>query len=142
VKKNWPVEQWLRVGQEFSQQFPQFRLALVTGEAELERGITQALINGWPGPAPLHWDQLPLPNLAARLTGCAGFIGHDSGISHLAAACGVPCLLFFGLTDPETWAPRNPDVRVRLAPSGDLAQLSFAVAWAAIAEFVRDLAHP
>ncbi len=140
VKKNWPVEQWLRVNREFSRQFPQFRLALITGEAEAERGITRALAEGWSGPKPLHWDQLPLPELAAKLAGCAGFIGHDSGISHLAAACGVPCLLFFGPTDPETWAPRNAAVQVRLVPSGDLAQLSFEVAWAAIAEFVQNLA--
>ncbi|MBK8094458.1 MAG: hypothetical protein IPK32_21480 [Verrucomicrobiaceae bacterium] len=38
--------------------------------------------------------------LASRLSTSAAFFGHDSGISHLAAACGVPSLLLFGPTDP------------------------------------------
>jgi heptosyltransferase III len=40
------------------------------------------------------------------------FIGHDSGISHLAAAVETPCLLLFGPTDPAIWAPANLQVRV------------------------------
>ena len=59
---------------------------------------------------------LPLPELACVLQNCALFIGHDSGISHLAAAVGAPCLLLFGPTDPAIWAPQNPQVRVLRSP--------------------------
>jgi len=139
LKKNWPVDQWRWVGKQLRQEFPEFYYALITGEAEAERGITSAVMTVWQGPEFLHWDQLPLPELAARLGGSAGFIGHDSGISHLAAACDVPCLLFFGPTDPNVWAPRNPGVRVLTAPGGDLAQLGFETGWTAIREFVEGL---
>ena len=41
---------------------------------------------------------LPLPVLAALLEH-AIFVGHDSGISHLAAAAGAKCILLFGPTE-------------------------------------------
>ncbi|GJL58694.1 MAG: hypothetical protein NPIRA03_15510 [Nitrospirales bacterium] len=40
------------------------------------------------------------------------FIGHDSGLSHLAASLGVPSVLLFGPTDPGKWAPRGIHVAV------------------------------
>jgi ADP-heptose:LPS heptosyltransferase len=55
---------------------------------------------------------LPLPELAAQLSSSQLFLGHDSGVSHLAAALGVPCVLLFGPTDPAMWAPPVPHVRV------------------------------
>ena len=48
---------------------------------------------------------LPLPELAAILARARLFLGHDSGISHIAAAAGAPSLLLFGPTDPDIWAP-------------------------------------
>ncbi len=50
---------------------------------------------------------------AAELVRSAGiFIGNDAGMTHLAAACGVPAIALFGPTDPRVWRPRGPDVRV------------------------------
>ena len=40
------------------------------------------------------------------------FIGHDSGLSHLAASLGIPSVLLFGPTDPAKWAPRRTHVAV------------------------------
>lgn len=139
LKKNWPVECWVAAGKALAKALPQMRLALVTGEAEHERGITAKMVEGWRGLDFLHWDHLPLVELAARLHWCAGFVGHDSGISHLAAACGVPCLLFFGPTDPATWAPRNPRVQVFKEPTGDLGELRFESAWERMQELVAGL---
>ena len=34
-----------------------------------------------------------------------GYIGNDSGASHLAAFLGVPTVAIFGPTDPKRWAP-------------------------------------
>jgi heptosyltransferase-2 len=55
------------------------------------------------------------------------FIGHDSGISHLAAAEGAHCILLFGPTDAAIWAPINQNVRVIRAPDGDLQKLDVDV---------------
>jgi len=133
LKKNWPVERWISTGHEIARSHPGFQLALVTGEAELERGITAAVVEGWRDLDYLHWDQLALTDLAVRLAASAAFLGHDSGIGHLAAAVGLPCLLLFGPTDPAVWAPRNPGVKVLLEESGDLAFLTETEMWAHLA---------
>ncbi|HRH97359.1 MAG TPA: glycosyltransferase family 9 protein, partial [Prosthecobacter sp.] len=112
-KKNWPLEHWLRLASALGDR----EIVFITGEAEQERGIK---IENY-----ANWHALPLTELAARLTTCSAFLGHDSGISHLAAACGVPSLLLFGPTDPAVWAPPQPWVRVLREDSGDLAALEF-----------------
>lgn len=110
-KKNWPLERWLALADDFRDH----EVIFITGEAEQERGM---LIENHPS-----WHSLPLPELASRLSTCAAFLGHDSGISHLAAACGVPSLLLFGPTDPAVWAPPQPWVTILRSENGDLASL-------------------
>ena len=73
---------------------------------------------------PVHWTAGPeetLPEarrfddlgaLARWLARARVFIGNDSGIAHLAAACGVPVVAMFGPSDPRVWAPRGDRVRV------------------------------
>ena len=63
-------------------------------------------------------ENLPLPVLGALLARCGHFLGHDSGISHLAAAVGTSCTLLFGPTDPDIWAPPYPDMEILRAPGG------------------------
>ncbi len=53
---------------------------------------------------------LPLVELAAVLSLCSAYIGCDSGVSHLAAACGTPSLVIFGPTDPCVWGPKAANV--------------------------------
>jgi heptosyltransferase III len=72
-----------------------------------------------------------VPLLAAILSDTV-FLGHDSGISHLAAAAGARCILLFGPTDPAVWAPTNENVRILLAPAGDLSRLDVDLVWAAL----------
>lgn len=122
--KNWPVENWAAAGRDLLKNFPGLQLALVTGDAERERGITGTILAGWQGLDFEHWDGLPLTQLAQRLAAASAFLGHDSGVSHLAAACGTPCLLLFGPTDPAVWAPCNPGTEVLQAPEGDFSRLS------------------
>ncbi len=50
--------------------------------------------------------------LAAILAQAQGYIGHDSGVTHLAALLGVPTVAMFGPTDEHRWAPRGAQVTV------------------------------
>jgi heptosyltransferase-3 len=68
---------------------------------------------------------LPLAKLARRLAGCRAFIGHDSGISHLAAAVGLPCLVLWGDTAQDIWRPPSEKVMLLRHPGG-LARLPVA----------------
>lgn len=121
--KNWPAESWQAMLTKARENGLVSQVVIVTGEAEEARGQMSA----WQGKAEEHWHALPLPELAGRLQeaarGGALFLGHDSGISHLAAACGLRCLVLFGPTDPEVWAPQNPGARVLQAPGGQWQKL-------------------
>jgi len=95
-------------------------LVVVSGEAD--EAQTNELEREWKNRGVRFARNLSLPRLAAVLEN-AIFIGHDSGISHLAAAVGANCILLFGPTDPNVWAPMNENVRVLRPPSGKLEDL-------------------
>jgi hypothetical protein len=54
----------------------------------------------------------PLADVVAVLSNAAGYLGNDSGITHLAAALGVRTVAVFGPTDPVLYAPLGPAVTV------------------------------
>lgn len=53
-----------------------------------------------------------LRELAAWIAGARLYIGNDSGITHLAAAVGMPTIAIFGPSSPDMWAPRGTNVSV------------------------------
>jgi heptosyltransferase-2 len=117
-RKNWSTERWCRLIEHLLSK--RLRVVIVGGEAD-GKPLTD-LESRLAGRVQIVRD-LPLPQLGALLGRSKLFIGHDSGISHLAAAAGAPCLLLFGPTDPAVWAPVNAGVHVIEAPNGDLQQL-------------------
>ena len=52
-------------------------------------------------------EPLPLPDLIALLTQACGYLGNDSGITHLASACGVKTFAVFNTTDSKIWGPQE-----------------------------------
>jgi len=50
--------------------------------------------------------------VAGLLRRAALYVGNDSGITHMAAAVGVPVVALFGPTDPARWAPQGGRVEV------------------------------
>jgi heptosyltransferase III len=54
----------------------------------------------------------PLRSVAREIQQCRGYLGNDSGITHLAALCGVPTIVLFGPTSPATWRPYASSVQV------------------------------
>jgi heptosyltransferase-2 len=122
AKKNWPIDRWIEVANRLVASEPHPELLLIVGEADEEQG--NAFRSGIDPRASLRIARdLSLPHLAAVLANCALFLGHDSGISHLAAAAGTPCVVLFGPTDPAIWGPTHPHVTIIEAPHGDLAQI-------------------
>lgn len=104
AKKNWPLTRWIELCR-WLRDTHHAELLIITGEADTPAATALA-------PFGESAHQLPLAQLVARILECRLFVGHDSGISHLAAACTVPSLLLFGPTDPGIWAPPAPHVRV------------------------------
>jgi ADP-heptose:LPS heptosyltransferase len=102
-KKAWPPHRFAAIGQTLVAQGK--KIVLIQGPAdEAVVAEVHALLAGTPH---LLVHDCPLTELAAFLNHVSLFIGNDSGISHLAAALGVPTLAIFGPTDPAVWAPRG-----------------------------------
>ncbi len=123
ARKNWPVERWQAVAAHLTERDPAVQVLLVGGEAD---GPQMDALSAALGARVRIVRDMALPHLGAVLGRAQVFLGHDSGISHLAAAAGAPCLLLFGPTEPALWAPANPGVQVLEAPGKDLESLAVA----------------
>ncbi len=142
-QKNWPLEYWIELfstrndlpkpKRDPGQIGRQLSFVVVSGEAD--KAQTAQLEHAWRDCNVQFAKNLPLPHLAAILED-AVFVGHDSGISHLAAAAGAKCILLFGPTNPEVWAPRNENVQVLRAQSGNLRDLEIESVEAVVAAAV------
>jgi ADP-heptose:LPS heptosyltransferase len=53
-----------------------------------------------------------LADLVDWLESAGGYIGNDSGVSHLAAFLGIPSVVIFGPADPVRWKPLGPRVQI------------------------------
>jgi ADP-heptose:LPS heptosyltransferase len=103
-KKNWPEEHWQELLQRIVAD-TRLRMLLVGGEAE--EGRLQRLSSIVPVERLKVALHQPLPELVGRLASCGAFIGHDSGITHLAAAVGLRGVALWGETNPNIWRPRG-----------------------------------
>jgi len=134
--KNWPVENWIRLFSPGSRFAELECLVVISGEAD--EAQTDRLEREWKNRNVRFAKNLPLPSLAAVLAQST-FIGHDSGISHLAAAAGANCIILFGPTNPDVWAPRNDNVQILRAPNGMLSNLSIEKVETALAAALYQL---
>lgn len=83
--KEWPLSHWFDLGTRLKQQG--FDVALPHGsEAERLRG--EAIADMLPGA--VVWPRLSLDQLTTEMAQCAGVIGVDSGLSHIAVALDLP----------------------------------------------------
>ncbi len=114
-RKNWPEANCADLLQSLLDS-TEFGLLLIGGEAEGER--LQRLAAALPSARVQVAQSRPLAELARRLQGCVAFIGHDSGISHLAAAVGLPGLVLWGDTAEDIWKPASEKFVVLRHPAG------------------------
>ena len=100
--KNWPAQSFADVARLLGRP-----VRMIVGEADTTAAnAVQAAI----GRALPRLEQASLTDLAAHLAGCSGYIGNDSGVSHLAGLCGARSVVLFGPTDPAIWSPLGPRV--------------------------------
>jgi len=112
-KKSWPLDRFLDL-LNYLQKNVGSKILAVIGPAEggeIERAFEKMKWEMGPD-APLLAKGFSLPELASLIEGCRVFIGNDSGITHMAAALGIPTLALFGPTDPKVWAPRGENVTI------------------------------
>ncbi|AYQ26692.1 MULTISPECIES: lipopolysaccharide heptosyltransferase I [unclassified Polaromonas] len=122
ANKEWPLSHWVTLGQRLNAAGCQVALAhgnakeLATSEA-----IAEALNSAAPSMA-VVWPLLPLDALTQELAQCAGVIGVDSGVSHIAVALDLPHVQIYNFdtawrTGPEGSGAGGRQVSVFAQPA-------------------------
>jgi heptosyltransferase I len=115
--KQWPLESWVALGRKLNHQG--FGVALAHGSAA-ERAISEAIAtqldDAW------VWPSMGLDALTDTMAHCAGVVGVDSGLSHIAVALDLPHVQIYNFdtawrTGPQTTHPiRARQLSVYAAP--------------------------
>lgn len=101
-RKNWPENSWRQLLRRWDSG-GRLGVDLVGGDAEGDR--LERLAAGLASVRVVRNEALP--QLGRRMAAARLFVGHDSGISHLAAAVGIPGLILWGPTCETVWRPRS-----------------------------------
>jgi len=107
--KCWCLDNFLTIAQDL--QSKGIEVLFLLGPAELER-FDDATIRDTIERAARVLTNLSLTQVLGLLSSVDGFIGNDSGITHLAAALGMTTLAVFGPTNPAVYKPVGPSVFV------------------------------
>jgi ADP-heptose:LPS heptosyltransferase len=105
-EKNWPWERWdevlsllLSLGRDFA----------VLDAPDGDAGFA-AFRARWGGR--VRFLAADLPGVEDAVRGCAGVIGLDNFLGHMAGALGKPVLWINGSSDPAAVAPRGPRTEI------------------------------
>jgi hypothetical protein len=108
-RKNHPVRFWRKFAFDLREKWPVEveRIIWLFGPAEV--GLLEDFTSQDCGEIMFCPGRGELSNI---LEECSFFAGQDSGVTHLAAMKGAPCLVFFKESDPVQWRPLGPEVEV------------------------------
>ncbi|GAC1565052.1 MAG: glycosyltransferase family 9 protein [Ktedonobacteraceae bacterium] len=109
-RKCWPIASFADIIKRLWR--ANYPVLLLAGPADQQR---LAYLQAHLAPPPGLYRTLvsaPLLEIARQLQQCQGYLGNDSGITHLAALPGVPTVAIFGPTDPAIWRPMGSNVKV------------------------------
>jgi ADP-heptose:LPS heptosyltransferase len=106
-EKNWPLPSFAAVIGWWRDQIGG-KTVVVLGPAEEERGGLEPIL--LPGCTVARG--LTLAELAAILARSDLYLGNDSGVTHMAAALGIPTVALFGPSDAQKWRPQGKRVRI------------------------------
>jgi len=107
-EKCWHIDNFLAIAKELT--FKGVEVIFLLGPAETER-FGDKTISKIDNAARLLTD-LSLTEVLGLLSCSDGFMGNDSGITHLAAGLGVKTLAVFGPTKPAVYKPIGPAVKI------------------------------
>jgi len=116
-EKCWPLELYLKLIEEAARR--QLRGLLISGPAEdwlLSRIKNWRFPPGW-----FHLHHPPLWAIAGWMKMARFYVGNDSGLTHLAALCGVPGVALFLEKNLPVWTPGG---KLLILSTPTLGQLS------------------
>lgn len=98
--KQWATENFARVAEAVAGR-GLLPIAIVSGK---EQQVLNSLRLESAAPV-IGFEDLSLPEVTALAAGARLFVGNDSGIAHIAAAAGAPCVVVFGSSNVAHWRP-------------------------------------
>jgi heptosyltransferase-3 len=101
--KQWTAEGWVEVGHYLKKLG--LKLVLSGGPAQEEVDYVANIQRQLPEDTVNLAGRVSLAQLATVIAQAKLYIGPDTGITHLAAATGVPVIALYGPTNPVKWAP-------------------------------------
>lgn len=110
--KQWPLARWGELGNALDDVVRE--LVVVAGATDREREDAHALtamLRETTGANVTLAVSQGLGDLVDILGSLALLVANDTGVGHLAAACGIPTVSVFLSTDPRVWAPRSSRAR-------------------------------
>ena len=115
LDKNWPPEKYGYVTDTYKG-----NVKVILGPAEIERGFS----SHFRGKKFEIVTPETIRDLYDVVSGAALYLGNDSGVSHLAGACGIPGVVLFGATSPVVWRPPYTTIRVIQSNDGTMDGIS------------------
>jgi heptosyltransferase-3 len=101
--KQWTVGGWIEIGLYLKKLG--LKLVLSGGRAQEEIDYVANIQRQLPDDTINLAGQVSLAQLAHIIAQAKLYIGPDTGITHLAAATGIPVIALYGPTNPVKWAP-------------------------------------
>jgi lipopolysaccharide heptosyltransferase II len=112
--KRWPVEHFAGLISKLAATYPDFRFAILGGEADRELGT--ALVRQDSQRCLDLTGKISLPEMVEWIRLSRMMISNDTGPMHVAAAIGKPLVAIFGPTEPRRTGPyRQRDRVVQIA---------------------------
>ncbi|NOT84004.1 MAG: putative lipopolysaccharide heptosyltransferase III [Methylococcaceae bacterium] len=112
--KHWTLENWIAIGNYLSK--AGLTVVLSGGAGQDEQAYVAAIADKLPQPTLNLAGAVSLAELTAVIASASVFIGPDTGVTHLAAATGVPVIALYGPTNPVKWAPWPKNYRQNSNP--------------------------
>jgi heptosyltransferase-3 len=102
--KQWPIGHWRELVEALLASGVQ--VVLTGAPSALDRSVVDAVRSGFDAERVVDAaGAIDLPQVGALLRGAAVYIGGDTSITHLAAACDVPVVALYGPIDPRYFGP-------------------------------------
>jgi heptosyltransferase-3 len=101
--KQWHINGWVEIIHWLHAQ--DFVIVLSGGSAQVEKEYADRIIAIAGIPIVNLIGQLTLGETTEMIRRAKLFIGPDTSVTHIAAACGTPTIALFGPTDPVRWGP-------------------------------------
>jgi heptosyltransferase-1 len=131
VENEWPLAHWVQIGQRLVAQGLRVSVPQASATEEVfAQQLCQAI-----GPQARMLPRMGLAALATQMAGCAGVVGVDSGLSHMAVALNLPHVQIF--SQPRIWragplgSPHQVAVGGARAPDVDTVWQAWQAVWIA-----------